>query len=548
MNLSVDELCSAMKGRFLHKVENSVFQGVSIDSRDSNLKNKIFFAIQGTRFDGHDFLPQAVSAGASALIIHKDLSFSEILSNKWNATGADRKMQASKSSTEQTLSETAKGPPSPARARTNRIWMKKNVSIIKVEDTLKALQNLAVYWRKKTGVQVIGITGSSGKTTTKIFCFTLLNPAVESTSQVKTDSHNKKNQFRERELQSFTDQQGGRVIASPKSFNNVYGVSLTLLSATEKTDIVIQEMGMNQKGEINILCELAQPDVAAVTQVGDSHIGMLGSKDNIAREKEKIYLGSPKAIKVFNWDDPYTKAMYKKWKAHGSSSKGKVLRFSSRDETADVFFQIKEVKKLGLSVEGHIQGTRGFAFVPVVGPAHLNNVLVAASLALAIGVKESQIWERLSLCRLPPGRNQWVELSSGAQALFDAYNASPESISSLLEYFLSPVVEGKKILILGDFLELGSYLQPLQKKIAMKLAESEVSVIWLIGSQASAFVEALKSAGYSKELYFSKYADPAVAHKIHAMLDSSVSLAFKGSRRMRLEMVLKHFHPLNFSI
>jgi UDP-N-acetylmuramoyl-tripeptide--D-alanyl-D-alanine ligase len=131
-----------------------------------------------------------------------------------------------------------------------------------------------------------------------------------------------------------------------------------------------------------------------------------------------------------------------------------------------------------------------------------------------------------------------------AQALFDAYNASPESVMALLEYFLSPVIKGKKILILGDFLELGSYLESFQKRVASQLSESEVSLIWFIGSQADSFAQALKEADCSAELYFSKQFDAGIAAQILSGLDSSFSLAFKASRKMQMEKVLEYFKPV----
>lgn len=511
MNINLEELCLAVKGHILQKSETQDFTGVSIDSREPNLKGKIFFAIKGENFDGHDFLQQAVEGGATALVIHKESSKQKYHNGKT--------LSIAKSCLENTQLSNTRNKSLTKESKyqeTIRSQGTKNTPIIiKVPDTLKALQNLAVYWRKKTGVLVIGITGSSGKTTTKHFCHTLL-------------------------------QKEKSTIASPKSFNNMYGVPLTLLSTREETDIVIQEIGMNQKGEIKALCQIAQPDIVTVTRIGESHIGMLGGKDAIAKEKEQIYINSPEAVKVFNGDDPYTKAMYEKYRSYG---KGESLRFSALDETADVFLQIKKINKQSFLVRGHIQRVQGVASVPVVGPIHLSNLMSAICLALFAGLKPDQIWKRLSLCRLPAGRNQWVELSSGAWALFDAYNASPESVIALLEYFLSPIVEGKKILVLGDFLELGSYLETLQKKIAKKLVNNkELCLIWFIGSQAEGFAKALKLTGCSTECYCSTQFDLAIAKKILSNMSPSTVLAFKASRKAQLEKVLRQFQPLNFAL
>ena len=292
-------------------------------------------------------------------------------------------------------------------------------------------------------------------------------------------------------------------------------------------------------------------------------LGLLGSQSNIAKEKEQIYISSPQAIKVFNGDDPYTKAMYAKYQTKpvatvpeedtADKPKGlktihqQVLRFSAKDKTADVFLRIKEVTQSGLSVEGHIQGLWGASSLLVAGPAHLNNILTAVCLTLSAGGTADQIWKALPFCRLPAGRNQWVRLTSGAFALFDAYNAGPESVMAFLDYFLSPAVKGKKILILSDFLETGDYLNTLQKNIAIKLAQKPVSLIWLIGSQAGALAEALKNAGCQQELYLSKQCDKGIVQKILSGLDSSTVLGFKASRKMQMENVLFCFKPLDFS-
>ncbi len=471
MNLSAKKLCSVVKGRFSKQSEKSFFTGVSTDSREPDLKGKIFFALKGTHFDGHKFLIQAVEKGAVALIVKEGLS--------------DR------------LAPASLGP----------------ISIIKVKDTLKALHLLASYWREALSLKVIGITGSSGKTTTKFFCKALL----EKSFSVKT---------------------------SPKSFNNQYGVPLSLLSARADTDFLIQEIGMNQVGEIAFLSRLAQPDIVAVTQVGDSHIGFLKSRKNIAQEKEQIYLSSPKALPVFNMDNPYTKAMYGRWKKHRPAG-SHALVFSSQDEKADIFLKTDKVEKAQLFVSGHIQGVKGKAILPVTSPVHLNNIMCAGALALATRLEEKTIWQNFSLCHLPPGRLQWIKLAQGGEALFDAYNASPESVMALLDHFLSSAVWGKKILVLGDFLELGALLEEVQQKVAEKVAKSEVGACWLIGEQADSLASGMKRAGCSAHIYTSHRFDPATVPPFMSGWDSSVVLAFKGSRKSRLERVLKHFQPLS---
>ena len=459
MKLSVQELCFVLRGNFCNKDREILLTGVSIDSRDKNLKACVFFALKGARHDGHDFLEEAIKAGAKALVVCKGTGF--------------------------------KNP---------------KVKVIEVEDTLKSLQQLASYWRKKNKFSVIAITGSTGKTTTKQFCFILLK-----------------------------SEQEFEVVGSPFSYNNQYGVPLSLLSTEKDTRILIQEIGMSKKDEIKSLVKLVRPNIVTVTQVGDSHIGLLGGREEIAREKEDIYRLSPDAVHVFNWDDSYTRKMYERVISQ------KVLRFSKEYQLADVYLKLKEVKKLSLSIEGHIRGVKGEVSVPIVGEAHLNNLRAACTLALAAGLKPEEIWSRLPLCRQPAGRNQWLTLPSGAEVIFDAYNASPESVKALLDYFLSPLVERKKILIMGDFEELGSHLESFQKQWAQKLVQSPPDLLWILGSQAQDFARILKKVSYSEELHTSPQFTRDLAQKILPELNSSVSLAFKASRKMQMEKLLKYF-------
>ncbi len=481
MNLSIKELCEATNGQLLQNSlisgtsKKKSFTGVSIDSREKNLKDKIFFAIQGNNFDGHDFINEAIQKQVGAVLVH-----------------LAEKVQIKNHSVQ--------------------------VPIVQVADTSQALQQLSAYWRKKNNLKVIGITGSTGKTTTKYFCLKLM-------------------------------EQEYSVLASPKSYNNIYGVSLTLLSTVtshtgKKPDYIIQEMGMNHPGEIKTLCQIAPPCISTVVNVGASHVGFMGGMENIAREKEQIYKHStPEATHVYNLDNPYTKAMY------NSSQNVQKKTFSSQNKEADVFLQIDQCGMDYLKVSGHFQGVSGSARVPVTGSAHLNNLMCAIAVALAAGLSPDRLWSYLSLCRLPAGRNQWVNLSSGGKVLFDAYNASPESTIALIEHFLSQVVKGEKALVLGDFMELGSYLSNFYQTLAQKLtvAQKELSFICFIGEQGEMFKAALDQTGCQIKVILSKHFDHQLAQKIMSMLNPSSVLAFKASRKMQLEKFLMYFKPVNFN-
>ena len=423
--------------------------------------------------------------------------------------------------------------------------------VCSVKDTLVALHRLAQHWRQQNKWKVIGITGSAGKTSTKHFCQLLL-------------------------------EQHFKVKSSPKSFNNHYGVPLAILSASEDLDFFIQEIGMNQKGEIAFLSQLVQPDIAVVLQVGSSHIGLLGSKEEIAKEKEQIYHHTSRdAVLVFNRDNVYTQSMLEKIKKLMPTKT--ILSFSSQDASADVFLSLKEVLEDSLVLTGHIEKeTASNIKVNIVGSAHLSNLSAAGAVAMAAGMKPDQIWQALPACKLPPGRNQWVNLKCGARVLFDAYNASAESVMALLDHFLSFIIQGKRILILGDFLEMGSYLEPFHQHLADRLyryqqesdSQQQLHRIWFIGSQAELFGQSMAKAGWLKQnivcgeevkqhwnkkvnelkqnathfvpVYLSNSDDLYLADKILSMLDPSFVLALKASRKMQMEKILDRWQPVDF--
>ena len=272
------------------------------------------------------------------------------------------------------------------------------ITCLLVNDTLKALHSLAHYWRRSLSAKVVGITGSNGKTTTKEFLSRIAQKAFHTR-------------------------------ASQGSFNNHWGVPLTLLSCQKSDEVVILEMGMNHLGELKQLSQIAEPDITLVTNVGSSHIGHVGSLGNIARAKSEIYLANPHSQGVFNLDNKYTLQMYKDF--HGLSK----FTFSESKEEAHVCFSTTQSGLDFIQVEGKIGAEKGSAKIPIFGQHNVQNALAASAAAIALGVPPQKIWAALELCQNSWGRNQWVDLQSGAKVLFDAYNSNPESLMALIESF-----------------------------------------------------------------------------------------------------------------
>ncbi len=217
-----------------------------------------------------------------------------------------------------------------------------DVPVIEVEDTLLALQDLATYWRRKWKFKVLGVTGSNGKTSTKEFARAMLE-----------------NHF--------------RIHASHGSFNNHWGVPLSLLAAGPDCEVVIQEMGMNHSGEITRLAQIAEPDVTVVTMVGQAHIGELGSQEAVAKAKEELYLAAPNSLQLFNIDNEWTRAMWER--AKDKLAPEKVITFSSFSASANVNLRVERMSHFSLVVTGTIANVKGEVTVPAACPSPWESLL-----------------------------------------------------------------------------------------------------------------------------------------------------------------------------
>lgn len=457
--LSSEELMSATQARLTSSEPASSlkFSGVGTDTR-KDLTGCLFIALQGDRFDAHEFLNQAEAAGAQAALVHRV----------------------------------------PQQAP-------KNLPLFVVSDTLLALQNLSTYWRRKHRFRVLAVTGSNGKTTTKEFAKALISPFVSA-------------------------------YASQGSFNNHWGVPLSLLSAGPEHKVVIQEMGMNHKGEIRRLCEIAEPDVVVCTMVGTSHIGELGSQQAVAEAKEEIYQASPKAEFIFNLDNEFTRAMYEKYKARAP----KLTTFSSFSEEADVTLRADRMDLNGLHVTGKIAGVAGDAQVAAFGRQNVVNLMAAGCLALSAGVKAESIWQTLPQCKTGWGRNEWKTHPCGARVLFDAYNANPESMAALLKnLFEMDAPSGKRVLVLGEMKELGAEASKAHQKLGELAGSVFPDTIWFVGQYQREFEAGLKTAGFDKNLFLSNTYEQNLALKIGSVLNQEDIVVIKGSRAMQLEQILE---------
>ncbi|MBX3021148.1 MAG: UDP-N-acetylmuramoyl-tripeptide--D-alanyl-D-alanine ligase [Bdellovibrionales bacterium] len=377
-------------------------------------------------------------------------------------------------------------------------------SFVQVGDTLQALQALARFWRRKMGFKVLAITGSNGKTSTKEFAYTILKDHLS-------------------------------VYASKGSFNNHWGVPLSLLDAGPEHTHVIQEMGMNHSGEIWRLCQIAEPDVVVVTSVGRAHIGELGSQEAVAQAKEEIYSGAPHAVHIFNGDNEWTMRMQ-------SRSQAKQLMFSAFKPAADVHFRAQRLTWEGLDIVGHIQGVKGHTWVHVLGRQNTINLMAASALAVAAGLTPEQIWKSLGTIHDSAwGRNQFLPLTNGAHVLFDAYNANPDSMTALLKNLYEMDATGRKFLIAGDMLELGSFGDKAHEEVGERAGAVGFEAVWYVGKNQEAFARGLRRSGSVPQYFHSLEPDPKISQQLLGLLRKDDVVAVKASRGVGLERAFENW-------
>lgn len=399
------------------------------------------------------------------------------------------------------------------------------VAVIVVKDTLIALQQLSRHWRHKCRAMILGITGTNGKTSTKEFVAALLSTRF-------------------------------KVQWSKGSFNNHWGVPLSLLSIRPDHDIAVIEMGMNHPGELKTLSKLADADAVVCTMVGCGHLEGVGSIEGAARAKAEIYEYAPvQATFIFNLDNEYTNRMMSEFATEGR----RVVTFG--EGAGDVCFRVVAMTADSLEIEGAIKGLEGRASVPVFGRHNVTNLLAAASLALVAGMSPQEIWRALPECRSAWGRNQWVKLKSGARVLFDGYNANPESMRAALEnsrLLLRPATGSaaafaRGVAVLGEMRELGEHAAPLHEELGRIARASGFDEIIFIGPS----YESVRR-GYEAEpvtgspipmavnRVFAPAYDAAIAKALASRLKTDDYVLIKGSRGMSLEVFLEELAPIDF--
>jgi len=371
------------------------------------------------------------------------------------------------------------------------------VVCFKVEDPLRSLQDIAAHWRRKFDVTVVGITGSIGKSSTK-------------------------------ELAASVASQRFGTLKSEGNYNNEIGLPLTLLKLEPKHQVAVLEMGMYAIGEIKRLAEIALPRIGVVTNVGPVHLERLKTIERIAQAKSELVEALPEeGTAILNADDPLTKAMAQKTKA-------KVF-FYGLAPSADLWADGIE----SLGIEGmrfwlHHGNEKLYVHIPLLGRHSVHTALRAASVGLALGLS----WEEI--IRGLQDRNARLRLLAvpginGSTILDDTYNSSPDSALAALN--LLAELDGRKIAVLGDMLELGSYEEIGHRLVGRRAAEVTDHLI-AVGPRAAIIGEEAIAQGMPQDRVHVVATNEEAVEILKRILSKGDNVLVKGSRGMKMEEIV----------
>jgi UDP-N-acetylmuramoyl-tripeptide--D-alanyl-D-alanine ligase len=445
----------------------------AIDSRQI-IPGGLFVAIPGEKVDGHTYVEQAFQHGASAALIQHNIEAS--------------------SGTALGVVDLRNGlqPDQLALLNTTPVCLL-------VEDSIAALQMIATFWRRKLNIRVIGITGSVGKSTTK-----------EAIAQVLSQRY--------------------VTLKSIANLNNEIGLPLNVLKLTPGHQRAVLEMGFYIPGEIKQLCEIALPQVGVLNNIGTVHAERAGSQEMIALGKSELVEAlppAPEGIAILNYDDPYIRPMKSRTKAR--------VFFYGMTSDADLWADRVDGMGLeGIRLRMHYKNETLHLRVPMIGRHSAETVLRAAAVGLVEGLtwdeivrglQESQAQLRLSA----------VRAESGAMIIDDTYNASPESMLAALN--LLEELQGRRIAVLGDMLELGQYEQEGHEKVGMRAAQV-ADVLLTYGVRAHTIAEAARKSGMKKTSIFEYEQISHVIDWLKQHLASSDIALIKGSHGLRMERIV----------
>lgn len=462
LTLPVELLVEITGGRLLEGPEETVVNGLCIDSREVQ-PGAAFVAFTGEKTDGHEYIGSALDAGARCVVVTRD----------------DEQVRAT--FTERAHSES---------------------TLVLVGDPQGAVEALASWHRDRLHIPVIGITGSTGKTTTKDFVRSVLGTHM-------------------------------RTVATAGNRNNELGVPLTIMDAGADTEVLVIEMAMRGPGQITSLCAVARPTAGLVTNVGVSHMEVLGSQEAIASAKGELVAAIPAEGHVFiNGDDAWTARM-------ADAASAPVTRYGL-GEDADVTARDVEIAPSGapsftlVAPEGAVHVT-----LPVPGRHNVYNALAAAAVGRYLGVPLESIAHGLAEATFSRWRMETFVSASGVTIINDSYNANPTSMRAAVEALEDVPTSGHRVAVLGDMAELGSLTELAHFELGQIVAHSSVDTLVTVGDLGARIADGARAAGMCEDDVRPCIDAIEAIEVLDDLVEIGDTVLVKASRVMGLEVVVE---------
>ncbi len=469
MWLNIKQMIDALDCHLVVEPSDSLLSVEKIvwDSRIVEPRNA-FLAIMGENVDGNKFISQAIDNGAAIVLATGDISEEDV-----------------------------------AKAKKN------GCAVVKIEDYLYAMRQLAAASRNGLDAKVIGITGSNGKTTTK-------------------------NMVREVCSYKFN------TISTLANQNNELGVPATVLNADLSTEVLVVEMGMRGMGQLSSLCEFVKPDIGIITNIGSAHEELLGCKDNIARAKSELLAALPdgSGVAIIPADDPYSKDLEM---FSGIDLKDiTVLKFGLGDNSDVQAVNIKysDLGKPSFEIR-FPNDARAYVDLPLAGSHNVLNSLAAAACGYVLGMDPVDICAALGKVEGQHMRQEIIKARCGATIINDTYNASPDSMRASLQLLHMMSTQNRRIAVLGDMGELGKNEDKMHAQVGEMAYNAGVDLLFTIGDLSKNIAAGAIQAGMdSSQVVEFCGIEPAI-QKLKEMLEPDDVVLVKASRFMELERVVK---------
>jgi UDP-N-acetylmuramoyl-tripeptide--D-alanyl-D-alanine ligase len=458
IEITLEELAKVVRGEVQtgSRVGDFLIRGISIDSREIRDGN-LFVAIPGERFDGHRFVGEAIERGAQAVVVSKE---------KWQET---------------------------------KPGSLKGAAVVLVEDTKKALGDLASWYKGKFEIPTVAVTGTNGKTTTKEMIAEVLSADF-------------------------------KVVKSPRSFNNLIGVPLTLFRLNPGTQALVLELGMSQPGEIGMLTQMSRPQIGVITNIGPAHLESMLSVERIVQAKFELpdNMPSPKTL-VLNADDPVLANRIKEKRGDE-----KVITFGIKSQ-ADFRADQIEVRQDGC-ISFRVNGDM-IVDLLVLGKHNVYNALAAIAVGSLLGVDADKAKKKLERYIPSDLRMQLVYIKD-ITVINDSYNANPVSMIKALESLQEIKTRGRKVAVLADMLELGEKAALFHTEVGKKAAELGIDLLLTVGELARYIAQGAREAGMNPNDVREFENNQQVGHFLLENLKAEDLVLVKGSRRMKTEEVV----------